>query len=65
MGIVKVIETAVYLMIVQIAAEELVAVTTNDHEQDEENQDQREVVETVKDPHLLTPPTLRVNTYAM
>ena len=46
------------LQIGWIAAGVLVAVTTNDYEKDEENQDQREVVETIKDTHLLTPPTL-------
>ena len=43
---------------VRIAAGCLVAVTTYDNEKDEENQDQREIVEAVKDTHLLTPPTL-------
>lgn len=47
-----------YLQIGWIAAGILVALTSNDHEKDEENQDQREVVKAIEDTHLLTPPTL-------
>lgn len=47
-----------YLQIGWIAAGRLVAVTTNDDEKDEENQNQREVVKAIKNTHLLTPPTL-------
>lgn len=48
-----------YLQIGWIAAGILlVALTSNDHEKDEENQDQREVAKAIEDTHLLTPPTL-------
>ncbi|GED26948.1 hypothetical protein BAG01nite_30500 [Brevibacillus agri] len=47
-----------YLQIGRMAAGSLVAVTTYDYEKDEKNQDQREIVEAVKETHLLTPPTL-------
>lgn len=47
-----------YLQIGWIAAGILVALTSNDHEKDEENQDQSEVIKAIEDTHLLTPPTL-------